>query len=51
MGTKSSEKLFSYLDRLHQRYTEISDELSDATIVKNQKKFRELSKEFSHLRL
>jgi peptide chain release factor 1 len=50
MATKSSEKLFSYLDGLHQKYTEISDQLSDPTIVKNQKKFREYSKELANLR-
>jgi peptide chain release factor 1 len=50
MGIKSSEKLFSYLDGLHKKYTEISDRLSDAEIVKNQKKFRELSKELSNLK-
>jgi peptide chain release factor 1 len=50
MGTKSSEKLFSYLDGLHKKYTEISDKLSDAEIVKNQKKFRELSRELSRLK-
>jgi peptide chain release factor 1 len=50
MGIKSSEKLFSYLDGLHKKYTDISDKLSDVEIVKNQKKFRELSKELSNLR-
>ena len=50
MGTKSSEKLFSYLDGLHKKYTEISDKLSDTEIIKQQKKFRELSKELSHLK-
>jgi peptide chain release factor 1 len=50
MGIKSSEKLFSYLDGLHKKYTEISDKLSDAEIVKNQKRFRELSKELSNLK-
>jgi len=50
MGIKSSEKLFSYLDGLHKKYTDISDKLSDAEIVKNQKKFREFSKELSDLK-
>ncbi|UCH95489.1 MAG: peptide chain release factor 1 [Candidatus Aminicenantes bacterium] len=50
MGTKSSEKLFSYLDGLHQKYIEISDELSDVEIVKNQRRFRELSRELSNLK-
>ena len=50
MATKSSEKLFSYLDGLHKRYIEISDKLAQAEIVKNQKVFRELSRELSNLR-
>ncbi len=50
MATKSSEKLFSYLDGLHKKYTEISAKLSEADIVKNQKKFRELSRELSSLK-
>jgi len=50
MATKSSEKLFSYLDGLHKRYTEISDQLSQPDIVKNQKLFRELSRELSNLK-
>jgi peptide chain release factor 1 len=50
MGTKSSEKLFSYLDGLNKKYVEISDQLSVPEIVKNQKRFRQLSKELSNLR-
>jgi peptide chain release factor 1 len=50
MATKSSDKLFSYLGGLNKKYTEISDKLSDGEIVKNQKKFRELSRELAHLR-
>ncbi len=49
MATKSSEKLFSYLDSLHKKYTDLSDQLSDPEIVKNQKKFRGLSKDLSNL--
>jgi peptide chain release factor 1 len=50
MATKSSEKLFSYLDGLHRKYSELTGELSDPDIVKNQVKFRELSKELSNLK-
>jgi peptide chain release factor 1 len=50
MATKSSEKLFSYLDGLHQKYVELSDLLSDAEIVKNQKKFRQVSKDLANLK-
>ena len=49
MATKSSNKLFPYLDGLHDKYTKISDQLAEPEIVKNQKKFRELSKELSNL--
>jgi peptide chain release factor 1 len=50
MDTKSSEKLFSYLDTLHHKCDRISGELANPEIVKNQKRFRELSKELSHLK-
>ncbi|MCP4221007.1 MAG: peptide chain release factor 1 [bacterium] len=50
MAIKSSKKFFSYLDGLHQKYTQISDELADPNVVKNQAKFRGLSKELSNLR-
>ncbi|MCP5053322.1 MAG: peptide chain release factor 1 [bacterium] len=50
MAIKSSNKLFSYLDGLHQKYTELSDQLSDPNIVKNQKKFRTLSKDIFNLK-
>lgn len=50
MATKSSNKLFSYLDGLHDKYTKISDQLAKPEIVKNQKKFRGLSKELSNLK-
>ena len=50
MDIKSSEKLFSYLDTLHDKYDRISGEFANPEIVKNQKKFRELSKELSHLK-
>lgn len=50
MDTKSSEKLFSYLDTLHEKYDVISGQLANPEIVKNQKKFRELSKELANLK-
>ncbi len=50
MATKSSEKLFSYLEGLHSKYKLISDQLADSEIVKNQKRFVELSKELSELK-
>lgn len=50
MATKSSDKLFSYLDDLHQKYQDISTQLAEPDAVKNQKKFRELSKELSNLK-
>lgn len=50
MATKNSEKIYSYLDSLHKKYTEISDQLTLPETLKNQRKFRELSKELSNLR-
>ncbi len=50
MATKSSEKLLSYLDGLHKKYTELTDTLSDPETVKHQKKFRELSRELANIR-
>jgi len=50
MVTKSSEKLFSYLNSLHSKFIKIQDTLADPETVKNQKKFRDLSKELANLR-
>ncbi len=50
MATKSSDKLFSYLDDIHQKYEDISTQLADPDTAKNQKKFRALSKELSNLK-
>lgn len=50
MATKSSEKLFSYLDGLHLKYQDLTDRLSEPEAAKNQRKFRELSKELANLR-
>ena len=37
------------LDRLKERYEEVSALLSEAEIINNQNKFRELSKEYAEL--
>jgi len=50
MATRSSEKLFSYLDTVHDKYRDISDELAKPEVVKNQKRFRELSRELANLK-
>jgi peptide chain release factor 1 len=51
MAIKSStDKLFSYLEGLHNKYNELSDQLSDPDIVKNQKKFRAVAKELANLK-
>ncbi len=49
MAIKSSEKLLSYLNGLHEKYTDLSGQLSDPETLKNQKKFSELSKELKNL--
>lgn len=50
MDTKSKNRLFEYLKGLHQKYILISEQLADPELAKNQKKFRELSKELSGLK-
>ncbi len=45
MDTRNSEKIFSYLEKIHARFELISTELSVSETVHQQKKFRELSKE------
>jgi len=50
MATKSSDKLFSYLDDLHQKYKDVAAQLAEPDTVKNLKKFRELSKELAALK-
>jgi peptide chain release factor 1 len=51
MVTKSSEKLFSYLDGLHKKYTDLEIQFSDPDILNNQSRYRELSKELAGLRI
>ncbi len=50
MDTRNSEKIFSYLEKIHARFEQISAELSLAETVHQQKKFRELSKELFALK-
>jgi len=50
MDTRNSEKIFSYLEKIHARVEQISAELSLAETVHQQKKFRELSRELFALK-
>jgi peptide chain release factor 1 len=50
MDIRNSEKIFSYLERIHTRYEQISAELSLPETAHQQKKFRELSKELFSLK-
>ena len=50
MDTRNSEKIFSYLERIHARFELISAELSVNETVHQQIKFRELSKELFTLK-
>ncbi|MFH2107684.1 MAG: peptide chain release factor 1 [Chrysiogenia bacterium] len=50
MDTRNSEKIFSYLEKIHARFELISTELSVSETAHQQKKFRELSKELFLLR-
>ncbi|MCX6556192.1 MAG: peptide chain release factor 1 [Candidatus Aminicenantes bacterium] len=50
MDTRNSEKIFSYLEKIHARYEQISAELSASETVHQQKKFRELSRELFALK-
>ena len=43
------ESILNKLDNLHDRYTEVGALLSDAEIISNQNKFRELSMEYAEL--
>lgn len=50
MDTRNSEKFFSYLETLHQKYIEISSQLAAPDIASNRKKFTKLSKNISNLK-
>jgi peptide chain release factor 1 len=50
MDTRNSEKIFSYLEKIHTRYEQISADLSLSETVRQQKKFRELSRELFALK-
>ncbi len=50
MDTRNSEKIFSYLEKIHSRYEQISADLSLSETVHQQKKFRELSRELFALK-
>ena len=50
MDTRNSEKIFSYLLKIHKRYEQISTDLSLSETVHQQKKFRELSRELYALK-
>jgi len=50
MDTRNSEKIFSYLQKIHSRYEQISADLSLSETAHQQNKFRELSKELYALK-
>jgi peptide chain release factor 1 len=50
MDTRKSEKIFSYLKKIHARYEQISADLSLNETFHQQKKFRELSRELFALK-
>jgi peptide chain release factor 1 len=50
MDTRNSEKIFSYLEKIHTRFEQISADLSLSETVRQQKKFRELSRELFALK-
>jgi peptide chain release factor 1 len=50
MDTRNSEKIFSYLQKIHQRFEQISSDLSAGETAHQQSKFRELSRELHALR-
>ncbi len=49
MDTKNSESFFTYLQNLHKKYTELSNQLSDPGVTNNRKRFASLSKKLSSL--
>jgi len=50
MATKSSEKLFSYLEGLHKKYLDLTAKVSDPETLKDLKTFRALGKELANLK-
>ncbi|MBN2347077.1 MAG: peptide chain release factor 1 [Candidatus Aminicenantes bacterium] len=50
MATRNSERIFSYLEKIHSRAEQISAELSSPETAQQQKRFRELSKELFSLK-
>jgi len=50
MDIRNSEKIFSYLEKIHARFEQISAELSLNETTRQQKKFRELSRELFALK-
>ncbi len=50
MDTRNSDKIFAYLQKIHSRFEQISAELSLPETARQQKKFRELSKELFSLK-
>jgi len=50
MDIRNSEKIFSYLEKIHARYEQISADLSLSETAHQQKKFRELSRELFSLK-
>ncbi|HSQ36210.1 MAG TPA: peptide chain release factor 1 [Candidatus Binatia bacterium] len=50
MDTRNSEKILSYLEKIHARYEQISVDLSQSETAHQQKKFRELSRELFSLK-
>ena len=50
MDTRNSEKIFSYLEKIHARFEQISSDLSLSETAHQQNKFRELSRELFSLK-
>ena len=50
MDTKNGERILSYLEKIHHKYEETSQQLMALDIASQQKKFKELSKELARLK-
>jgi protein subunit release factor A len=50
MDTRNSEKIFSYLQKIHNRFEDISRELTSVETIHQQKKYRELGRELFSLK-